>query len=60
MSEAANDLDFRARPSRFRPADGRTDQSFAAGIGADRGWQHAGNRRDRAVEPELAQHREAR
>ena len=49
-----------ARPGGFRAAGGRADQALAAGIGADRGRQHAGDRRDRAVEPELAQHREAR
>ena len=38
----------------------RADQAFAARIGADRGRQHAGDRGDRAVEAELAQHGEAR
>ena len=54
-----DDLHLRARPGRFRPAGGRADQPFAARIGADRRRQHAGDRRDRAVEAELAQHREA-
>ena len=37
----------------------RADQSFAARIGADGGGQHAGDRRDRAVEAEFAEHGEA-
>ena len=41
------------------PHAGRADQALAAGIGADRRRQHAGDRRDRAVEAELAQNREA-
>ena len=61
ISEAGrDDLDLGAGPGRFRPAGRRADQAFAAGIGADRGRQHAGDRRDRAVEAELAQHGEAR
>jgi hypothetical protein len=55
-----DDLDLGARPRRFRPARGRTDQAFAAGIGADGGGKDAGDRGDRAVEAKLAQHREAR
>jgi hypothetical protein len=54
-----DDLDFGARPGRFRSAGGRAHQALAARIGADRGRQHAGHRRDRAIEPEFAQHREA-
>ena len=54
-----DDLDLRAGPGRFRSARGRADQALAAGIGADGGRQHAGDRRDRAVEAELAQNREA-
>ncbi len=54
-----DDLDLRARPSRFRPARGRAHQALAARIGADRGRQDAGHRRHRAVEAELAQNREA-
>jgi hypothetical protein len=42
------------------PASGRAHQPLAARIGADGGGQHAGNRSDRAVEPELAKHSEAR
>ncbi len=53
-----DNLDFRAGPGRFRSANSRTDQSVAAGIRPDRGRQHAGNRRDRTVEAEFAQHRE--
>ncbi len=55
-----DDLDLRARPRGLRPARGRADQAFAARVGADRRRQHARDRRDRAVEAELAQHREAR
>ena len=40
-------------------AGGGADQALAAGIGADRGRQHARDRGDRAVEAELAQHGEA-
>jgi len=54
-----NDLDFRAGPGRFRPASGGANEALAAAIGADRSRQHAGNRRNRAVEPKLAEHREA-
>ena len=54
-----DDLDLGARPGRFRPAGRRAHQAFAARIGADGGGQHAGDGRDRAVEAELAQHREA-
>jgi hypothetical protein len=35
------------------------DQSFLARIGPDRGRQHTRNRRNRAVEAEFAEHREA-
>ncbi len=55
-----DDLDFGARPGRFRSAHRRTHQTLAARIGADGGRQHAGDRRNRAVEAELAQHGEAR
>ena len=41
-------------------AGGRAHQALAARIGADGGGQHAGDRRDRAVEAEFAQHGEAR
>ena len=54
-----DDLDIGTGPGRFRAAGGGTDQAFAARIGADRGGQHARDRGDRAVEPELAQHGEA-
>ena len=55
-----DDLHLRARPGGFGAAGAGADQAFAAGIGADCGRQHAGDRGDRAVEAELAQHREAR
>ncbi len=55
-----DDLDLGAGPSRFRPAGRRAHQAFAARIGADGRGQHAGDRRDRAVEAEFAQHRKAR
>ena len=55
-----DDFDFRARPSGFRSAARRTDQAFAAGIGADRRRQHAGDRRDGAVEAKLAQNGKSR
>jgi hypothetical protein len=54
-----DDLHFGARPGGFGAAGGGADETFAAGVGADRGRQHARDRRDRAVEAELAQHREA-
>ena len=41
-------------------AGGGADQAFAARIGADRRRQHAGDRGQRAVEAELAEHGEAR
>ena len=53
-----DDLDIGAGPGRFRPAGRRTHQALAARIGADGGGQHAGDRRDRAVETELAEHGE--
>ena len=55
-----DDFDFRARPSGFKSAARRTDQAFAAGIGADRRRQHAGDRRDGAVEAKLAQNGKSR
>ena len=54
-----DDLHVRAGPRRFRPARRRADQTFAAGIGPDRGWQHARDRGDRAIEAEFAEHRVA-
>jgi hypothetical protein len=51
-----DDLHLRARPRGFRPAGRRADQALAAAIGADRRRQHARDRRDRAIEAELAQH----
>src|SRR5215472_18576891 len=51
-----DDLNVWAGPGRFRPADCRADQAIASGIGPDRRRQHAGDRRDRTVEPELAEH----
>ena len=55
-----DDLHLGARPRGLRPAGIGTDQAFAARVRADRRRQHAGDGRDRSVEPELAQHREAR
>jgi len=52
-----DNLDIRARPSGFRSANRRADQTLAAGIGADGGGQHAGNRGNRTVEAEFAQDR---
>ena len=61
MSEdARDDLHLGAGPGGLRSAGRRTDQAFAARVGADRRRQHAGDRRDRAVEAEFAQHGEAR
>jgi hypothetical protein len=54
-----DDLNVRVCPGGFGAAGGRADQAFVARIGADRRRQHACNRRDRAVEPELAEHGEA-
>ena len=51
-----DDLDIRARPRGFRAAGRGTDQPLVARIGADRRRQHARYRRDRSVEPELAEH----
>src|SRR5262249_3903059 len=53
-----DDLHFRARPRGFGPAGGGADQTFAARVVADRRRQHARDRRDRAVKPELPRHRE--
>ena len=55
-----HDLHLGARPGGFRAASGRADEALLARIGPDRGRQHAGDRRDRAVEAELAQHGAAR
>jgi len=54
-----DDLHLRARPGGLGAAGGGTDETLAARIGADRGRQHPRDRGDRAVEAELAQHREA-
>src|SRR5579872_6532363 len=54
-----HDLDVRARPGGFGAAGGRADQTFLARIGPDRGGQYARDRRDRTVEPKLAEHGEA-
>src|SRR5262249_8060395 len=51
-----NDLDLRARPGCLGPAFGGADH---AGIRADRSRQDAGDGRDRAVQAEFAQDREA-
>jgi hypothetical protein len=54
-----DDLDFRTGPSRFRSATCGADQALAAGIRSNRGRQHAGDRCDRTVKAELAEHGEA-
>jgi hypothetical protein len=54
---AAMIWNVRARPRRLAPAGRGADQPFVARIGADRRRQHAGDRRDRAIEPEFAEHR---
>ena len=41
------------------PQAAGTDQALVARIGADRRRQHARDRRDRSIEPEFAEHREA-
>ena len=46
-------------PGRLRPAGRRADQPVAAPVGRHRGRQHAGDRGDRAVERQLAEHGEA-
>ena len=54
-----DDLDVGTGPGRFGAAGGGADQAFVAGIGRDRGGKHPGDRRQRAVEPEFAEHGEA-
>ena len=53
------DLDVAARPCRFGAARGRADEALAAAVGGDRRREHAGHSRDRPVERQFAQHREA-
>ncbi len=53
-----DDLDFRAGPRCFGSASGRADQAVTAGIGPDGGRQDTGDRRDRTVKAELAEHGE--
>jgi len=55
-----NDLDVRTGPGRFRSARRRAHQALAARVGADGGRQDAGDRCDRTVEAEFAQHGKAR
>ncbi len=55
-----DDLHLGAGPGGFRAAHRRADEALLARIGPDRGRQHARDRRDRAVEAELAQHGAAR
>ena len=50
------DVDIGRRPGRLRTGRSRADQPLPAIIGRDRGRQHAGDGRDRAVESELAEH----
>ena len=53
-------MDCHNRPAHvYLPPDAALDQAFAAGIGANRRRQHARDRRQRAIEAEFAQHREA-
>ena len=54
-----DDLDVRARPGRFRAAGRRADQALLARIRPDRRRQDAGHGRDRAIEPEFAEHGKA-
>ena len=54
-----DDLHVGARPGGLRPARIGTDQPLRARIRADRRGQHPRDRRNRAIEPELAQHGEA-
>ena len=60
ISEEAATISISGSPTPLRARSGRADQAFAARIGADGGGKNAGDRGDRAVEAELAQHREAR
>ena len=53
-----DDLHVGARPGGFRPAGVRADQPLPAPIRANCRGQHTGDRRNRAVEPELAKHGE--
>ena len=54
-----DDLHLGTGPGGFGAAGGRADEAFATGVGADGGRQYARDRRDRAVEAKLAQHRKA-
>ncbi|HEX4237916.1 MAG TPA: hypothetical protein VHZ64_08270, partial [Xanthobacteraceae bacterium] len=54
--KAVSEARERAGPGRFRSATCGTDQAVAASIGPDGGRQHAGDRRDRAVQAEFAEH----
>ena len=54
-----HDLDVPARPGRLRAAGSRTDQPLLARVRPDRRRQHARDGRDRAVEPEFAEHGKA-
>ena len=53
------DLDLARGPVRLRAARRRADQPLPAPVRRHRGRQHAGDRGDRAVERELAEHGEA-
>ena len=50
---------LRARPGRFRSAGCRANETVVARISGNRGRQCTGDRRQRAVEPELADYGEA-
>jgi hypothetical protein len=54
------DLDVGARPGGFGAAGGGADQPVPPAVRRDRGRQDPGDGGDRAVEGELAEHREAR
>jgi hypothetical protein len=49
----------RGGPGRFGAARRGADQSFAKSIGTDRSWKGSGNRGNRAIERQFAEHQEA-
>jgi hypothetical protein len=59
MREAAATISISGLAQAASAPQAGADETFAARVGADRGRQHARHRRDRAVEAELAQHRES-
>ena len=52
-------LEVSRRPRRLRPAGRGADEALAGGVGGDRRRQDAGDRADRPVERQFADHREA-